>query len=68
MRMIKLTHSVTEKGIYVDFDKVTDIIEPKSKGYTVIWCDTTQYIPVKESPEQIAKLVKRARRFNYECK
>ena len=58
MRLIKLTHSCTEKGIYVDFDKVTDVIE--CKGNTIIWCHT-QSITVKESPEQIAKLVKRAK-------
>lgn len=56
MRLIKLTHSLTEKGVYVDFDKVTDIVE--CKWYTIIWCDT-QSITVKESPEQITKLVKR---------
>ena len=57
MELIKLTHSLTENGVYVDFDKVTDIIE--CEWYTIIWCDT-QSITVKESPEQIAKLIKQA--------
>lgn len=52
MRLIRLTHSVTEKRIYVDFDKVEDIIERKRD--TLIWQDT-HAITVKESPEQIAK-------------
>lgn len=51
MRLIRLTHSVTEKRIYVDFDKVEDIIE--RKGDTLIW-QGTHAITVKESPEQIA--------------
>lgn len=58
MRLIKLTHSLAEKDVYVDFDKVTDIIE--CEWHTIIWCDT-QSITVKESPEQITKLVKRAK-------
>lgn len=60
MKLIKLTHSVTEKGIYVDFDKVTDVIAVERKGYTIIWCET-QHITVKESPEKINKLVKKAK-------
>lgn len=60
MRLIKLTHSVTEKGIYVDFDKVIDVIFVERKGYTIIWCEA-QSITVKESPEQIAKLIKQAK-------
>lgn len=51
MRLISLTHSVTEKRIYVDFDKVEDIIE--RKGDTLIW-QGTHAITVKESPKQIA--------------
>lgn len=51
MQLIKLTHSVTEKRIYVDFDKVEDIIE--RKGDTLIW-QGTHAITVKESPKQIA--------------
>lgn len=57
MKLIKLTHSVTEKGIYVDFDKVIDVIFVERKGYTIIWCDT-QSITVKESPEQIRTMEK----------
>lgn len=57
MKLIRLTHSVTGKRIYVDFDKVVDIIERKSE--TLIWQDT-HAITVKESPEQIAtKLAKK---------
>ena len=57
MKLIKLTHSVTNKGIYVDFDEVVDIIERKRD--TLIWQDT-HAITVKESPEQIAtKLAKK---------
>ena len=59
MKLIRLTHSVTEKGIYVDFDKVVDpIIERKEN--TLIWQDN-HAITVKESPEQINKLVKKAK-------
>lgn len=62
MRLIKLTHSVTEKGIYVDFDKVIDVIFVERKGYTIIWQDT-HTITVKESPEQIAtKLAKKTKK------
>lgn len=60
MKLIRLTHSVTEKSIYVDFDKVTDVIAIERKGYTIIWCET-QRITVKESPEKINKLVKKAK-------
>lgn len=52
MRLIRLTHSITEKMIYVDFDKVEDIIERKRD--TLVW-QGTHAITVKESPEQIAK-------------
>lgn len=59
MKLIRLTHSVTEKRIYVDFDKVVDpIIERKED--TLIWQDN-HAITVKESPEQINKLVKKAK-------
>ena len=59
MRLLRLTHSVTEKKIYVDFDKVVDPIIER-KGDTLIWQDT-HAITVKESPEQIAKkLAKKA--------
>ncbi|CAI3333416.1 hypothetical protein CIRMBP1270_01691 [Enterococcus cecorum] len=57
MKLIRLTHSVTEKSIYVDFDEVAeDIIE--RKGDTLIW-QGTHAITVKESPEQIAKKLAR---------
>lgn len=61
MKLIKLTHSVTEKRIYVDFDKVVDpIIERKDD--TLIWQDN-HAITVKESPEQIAtKLAKKTKK------
>lgn len=52
MKLIRLTHSVSEKRILIDFDKVTDIIE--NKKHTVVWKDT-HAITVKESAEQIAK-------------
>lgn len=60
MRLVKLTDALTEKGIYVDFDKVTDVIAVERKEYTIIWYDT-QHITVKESPEKINKLVKKAK-------
>ena len=60
MKLIKLTHSVTEKSIYVDFDEVVDIIERKRD--TLIWQDT-HAITFKESPEQIAtKLAKKTKK------
>lgn len=61
MKLIKLTHSVTGKSIYVDFDKVVDpIIERKED--TLIWQDN-HAITVKESPEQIAtKLAKKTKK------
>ncbi|CAI3349127.1 hypothetical protein CIRMBP1197_01014 [Enterococcus cecorum] len=55
MRLIKLTNTLTENDVYVDFDKVTDI---EYKGSTIIWCGE-QSVMVKEIPEQIDKLVKR---------
>ncbi|MCJ0596333.1 hypothetical protein MMJ46_03245 [Enterococcus cecorum] len=55
MRFVKLTALWTGINVYVDFDKVTDIIE--YKGSTIIWCGE-QSVMVKESPEQIDKLVK----------
>ncbi|MEQ3473238.1 hypothetical protein [Enterococcus cecorum] len=55
MRLVKLTDSLTEERFYVDFDKVTDI---ECKGITIIWCGE-QSVMVKETPEQIDKLVKR---------
>lgn len=55
MRMIKLTDTLTENDIYVDFDKVTDI---EYKGSTIIWCGE-QSVMVKGIPEQIDKLVNR---------
>lgn len=54
MRLIKLTNTLTENDVYVDFDKVTDI---EYKGSTIIWCGE-QSVMVKESPELIDKLVK----------
>ena len=58
MRLIRLTHSVTEKRIYVDFDKVTGIVY--FKLYTILWLGD-EYIMVDESSEQIAELVKQAK-------
>ena len=55
MRLIKLTNTSTGIDVYIDFDKVTDI---EYKGSTIIWCGE-QSVMVKESPEQIDKLVKR---------
>lgn len=56
MKLIRLTHSVSEKRILIDFDKVTDIIE--NKKHTVVWKDT-HAITVKESAEQINKKLAR---------
>lgn len=58
MKLIKLTHSVTEKSIYVDFDEVVDIIERKRD--TLIWQDT-HAITVKESPKA-TKLAKKTKK------
>ena len=58
MELIKLTDALTEKGIYVDFDKVTDIVE--YEWHTIIWCHT-QSIAVKETPEEIIELIKNAK-------
>ena len=55
MRLIKLTNTLTENDVYVDFDEVTDI---EYKGSTIIWCGE-QSVMVKEIPEQIDELVKR---------
>lgn len=55
MRLIKLTNPLTGIDVYVDFDKVTDIIECGSG--TIILCGK-QSMMVKESPKQIDKLVK----------
>lgn len=52
MRLIRLTHSITEKRIYVDFDKVVDPIIERKRD-TLIW-QGNHAITVKESPEQIA--------------
>lgn len=61
MKLIRLTHSVTEKRIYVDFDKVVDPIIERKRD-TLIWQDT-HAITVKESPEQIAtKLAKKTKK------
>ena len=51
VKLIRLTHSVTEKSIYVDFGKVEDMIERERD--TLIW-KGTHAITVKESPKQIA--------------
>lgn len=60
MKLIRLTCSITKKKIYVDFDKVVDMIERKRD--TIIWQDT-HAITVKESPEQIAtKLAKKTKK------
>ena len=60
MRLLRLTHSVSEKRILIDFDKVTDIVE--NKKHTVVWKDT-HAITVKESAEQIAnKLSKKTKK------
>ena len=60
MKLIRLTYSITEKSIYVDFDEVVDIIERKRD--TLIWQDT-HAITVKEIPEQIAtKLAKKTKK------
>ena len=60
MKLIRLTCSITKKKIYVDFDKVVDMIERKRD--TIIWQDTYA-ITVKESPEQIAtKLAKKTKK------
>lgn len=56
MRLIKLTHSLTEEDVYVDFDEVVDIIERKND--TLIR-QGTHVIKVKEKPKQIDELVKR---------
>lgn len=57
MKLIRLTCSITGKKIYVDFDKVEDMIEREKD--TLIWQET-HAITVKESPEQIAtKLAKK---------
>lgn len=61
MKLIRLTHSVTEKHIYVDFDKVVDPIIERKRD-TLIWQDN-HAITVKESPEQIAtKLAKKTKK------
>ena len=61
MRLIRLTHSITEKRIYVDFDKVVDPIIERKRD-TLIWQDN-HAITVKESPEQIAtKLAKKTKK------
>lgn len=56
MRLIKLTHSLAEKDVYVDFDKVTDVIEC-GMG-TILRCGE-QSVTVKESIGQIYELEKR---------
>lgn len=56
MKLIKLTNRFTGFDVYVDFDKVTDIIEC-GMG-TVLQCGE-QSITVKESRKQIDELVKR---------
>ena len=55
MRLVKLTNRFTGIDVYVDFDKVTDIIECGIG--TVLQCGE-QSITVKESRKQIDKLVK----------
>ncbi|WP_052845343.1 hypothetical protein [Enterococcus cecorum] len=55
MKLIKLTNRFTGINVYVDFDKVTDIIECGIG--TVLQCGE-QSITVKESRKQIDKLVK----------
>ena len=60
MRLLRLTHNVSEKRILIDFDKVTDIVE--NKKHTVVWKDT-HAITVKESAEHIAnKLSKKTKK------
>lgn len=54
MRLVKLANRFTGINVYVDFDKVTDIIECGSG--TIILCGK-QSVMVKESPKQIDKLV-----------
>ena len=55
MRLIKLTDSLTGERFYVDFDKVTDVIECGCG--TILRCGE-QSVTVKESIGQIDKLVK----------
>lgn len=56
MRLVKLTNTFSGIDVYVDLDKVTDVIECGCG--TILWCGE-QSVMVKESPEQIDKLVKR---------